>query len=236
MSFTHQFQSTWNGGGASLPASANYTDNGETNRSVTVAEGASNIEAAMAFGLADLHAIEIVPTGPVFLETNSSSAPDNTFNITSWLEWRRFSGIANPFTAAVTKFFFTDGWLGNTTAIHAAVTDNGSPVTVTTAIVQPLGGLRKISATAGGTAGDIKAISVTVNGLDEDGAAQSEVLPVFTVNTAGTVNGALYFSRVDSFTIPAHDGTGATTSLGVVAETGMGATTVEVRVLHDGTP
>jgi hypothetical protein len=61
-------------------------------------------------------------------------------------------------------------------------------------------------------------------------------LPVFTENTATTVNGSLYFSRITSFTIPAHDGTGATTALGVRAETGNGTTTVEVRVLHDSSP
>lgn len=102
--------------------------------------------------------------------------------------------------------------VASTTGVHAAVTDNGAQQVVTTAITNPPGG-RNLTATAGGTAADIKAIQVTVAGT-RNGAAISETLPAFTVDTAGTVTGAKCFDTVTSITIPAHDGTGATTAVG----------------------
>ena len=104
--------------------------------------------------------------------------------------------------------------LGGVADIHAAVTDNGSEQTITTGFTQPPTP-RTVSASSAGTAGDIKAIQVTVNGTNEFDEVIQEVLPVFTVNTATTVQGAKVFKTVTSFVIPAHDGTGATTSLGL---------------------
>lgn len=111
--------------------------------------------------------------------------------------------------------------LGTTTAVHAAVTDTGEEQTVTTGITSPPTP-RNVTATAGGTAGDIKAIQVTVNGANEEGVAISEDLPAFTVDTAGTVVGSKAFATVTSITIPAHDGTGATTAVGLGAKLGLG--------------
>lgn len=108
----------------------------------------------------------------------------------------------------------------STTAIHAAVTDTGVEVEVTTGITDP-DCPRALSATAGGTAGDIKAIQVVVAGTNILGEAISETLPVFTVDTAGTVSGALAFATVTSITIPAHDGTGATTAVGTLKILGL---------------
>lgn len=101
----------------------------------------------------------------------------------------------------------------STTGVHAAVTDTGVQQVVTTGITNPPCP-RNITATAGGTATDIKAIQVTIAGTDESGAAITEVLPAFTVDTAGTVVGNKAFKTVTSITIPAHDGTGATTAVG----------------------
>lgn len=110
--------------------------------------------------------------------------------------------------------------VGATTAVHAAVTATGSPQTVTTAITNP-DVPRNVTATAGGTAGDIKAIQVTVTGTDINGAVISEALPAFTVDTAGTVVGSKAFKTVTSIAIPAHDGTGATTAIGTGAKIGL---------------
>lgn len=111
--------------------------------------------------------------------------------------------------------------LGTTTAVHAAVTDNGSPQTITTGITNPPTP-RNVTATAGGTASDIKAIQVVVTGKNEEGATITETLPAFTVDTAGTVVGSKAFSTVTSIAIPAHDGTGATTAIGLGAKLGLG--------------
>jgi hypothetical protein len=113
--------------------------------------------------------------------------------------------------------------LGATTAVHAAVTDTGSQQVVTTGITDPVV-CRNVTATAGGTSTDIKAITVTVAGTNIWGQVISEVLPAFTVDTAGTVVGNKAFATVTSITIPAHDGTGATTAIGTGAKLGLPVT------------
>jgi len=111
--------------------------------------------------------------------------------------------------------------LGTTTAVHAAVTDTGVQQVVTTGITNP-DVPRNVTATSGGTAGDIKAIQVIVAGTNAEGVAITETLPIFTVNTATTVVGSKAFATVTSITIPAHDGTGATTAVGLGAKVGLG--------------
>lgn len=113
--------------------------------------------------------------------------------------------------------------LGTTTAVKAAVTDNGSQQVITTGITNPPTP-RNVTATSGGTAADIKAIQVIVAGTNEDGVAITETLPVFTENSATTVVGSKVFKTVTSITIPAHDGTGATTAVGLGAKLGIGST------------
>lgn len=111
--------------------------------------------------------------------------------------------------------------LGTTTAVHAAVTDTGVQQVVTTGITNPPTP-RNVTATAGGTAADVKAIQVIVAGTNAEGVAISETLPAFTVNTTGTVVGSKMFATVTSITIPAHDGTGATTAVGLGDKLGIG--------------
>lgn len=110
--------------------------------------------------------------------------------------------------------------VASTTGIHAAVTDTGAQVVVTTAITQP-SVPRNVTATAGGTAGDIKAIQVIVAGTNYADEAITETLPAFTVDTAGTVTGSKAFKTITSITIPAHDGTGATTAVGFGEKLGL---------------
>ena len=110
--------------------------------------------------------------------------------------------------------------VASTTGIHAAVTDTGSQQVVTTGITQP-SVPRNITATAGGTAGDIKAIQVIIAGTNFADAAITETLPAFTVDTAGTVTGSKAFKTVTSITIPAHDNTGATTAIGFGEKLGL---------------
>lgn len=110
--------------------------------------------------------------------------------------------------------------VASTTGVHAAVTDNGSPQTITTAITNPAV-CRNITATAGGTNTDIKAISVVVTGTNINDEVITETLPAFTVDTAGTVTGSKAFKTVTSIAIPAHDGTGATTSIGFGSKIGL---------------
>lgn len=107
-----------------------------------------------------------------------------------------------------------------TDAVHAAVTDDGTEQEITTNITNP-DVPRSITATAGGTAGDIKAIQVTIEGTNVAGETITETLPAFTVDTAGTVEGSKAFKTVTKITIPAHDGNGATTEIGTGSALGL---------------
>lgn len=106
-------------------------------------------------------------------------------------------------------------------AIHAAITCSATLVTtVTTAITNP-GVPRNITATAGGTTGDIKAVQVTITGTNFADEVITEVLPVFTVDTAGIVTGSKAFKTVTSVAIPAMDGAGATVTVGFGEKLGL---------------
>ena len=108
----------------------------------------------------------------------------------------------------------------DTDGVHAAVTDNGAAQTITTGITNPPCA-RNITATAGGTAGDIKAVQVLITGTNMLDEVITESLPVFTVDKAGTVVGNKAFKTVTSITIPAMDGTGATVSIGFGDKLGL---------------
>lgn len=108
----------------------------------------------------------------------------------------------------------------STTKVHAAVTDNGSTQTIKTGITNP-SVPRNITVTAGGTAADIKAIKVTVEGTNAFGETITEEIGPFTENEAGTVEGNKAFKTVTKITIPKHDGTGATTAIGVGNKLGL---------------
>lgn len=103
--------------------------------------------------------------------------------------------------------------VASTTGIHAAVTSTAEPSVVITEITNP-SVPRNITATAGGTAGDIKAIAVVIEGTDFNNEVITETLPAFTVDTAGSVSGSKAFKTVTKITIPAHDGLEATTAIG----------------------
>lgn len=104
--------------------------------------------------------------------------------------------------------------------VMAALTDDGAEAVVTTGLTNPPCA-RNITATAGGTAGDIKAIQVVVVGTNINDEVITETLPAFTENTAGIVTGSKAFKTVTSVTIPAHDGTGATTAIGFGDKLGL---------------
>lgn len=104
--------------------------------------------------------------------------------------------------------------------VHAAITSTGTQQVVTTGLTSPAVP-RNITATAGGTATDIKAIQVIVEGTNINDEPITETLPAFTVDTAGKVEGAKAFKTVTKVTVPAHDGTGATTSIGFGEKLGL---------------
>lgn len=110
--------------------------------------------------------------------------------------------------------------LGTAAMAHAAVTDTGAPIIVTTAITQPTTA-RNVTATAGGTGANITAVAVIVTGTNDEDAVITETLPVFTAATPGTVTGSKAFKSITSITVPAN-GAGVTTSIGYGAKLGLG--------------
>ena len=102
----------------------------------------------------------------------------------------------------------------DTNDVHAAITASSDVAVVVTTGFTPPPVPRNITATAGGTAGSIKAVQVIVEGTNYLDKAITETLPAFTVDTAGTVAGAKAFKTVTKVTIPAMDGAGATVSIG----------------------
>jgi hypothetical protein len=106
-------------------------------------------------------------------------------------------------------------------AVHAAIACSaGATTTVTTAITNP-GCPKNITATAGGTVTDIKAVAVTITGTNYADEVISEILPAFTLDTAGTVVGNKAFKTVTSISIPAMDGAAATVSIGFGIKLGL---------------
>jgi hypothetical protein len=104
--------------------------------------------------------------------------------------------------------------------ILAAVEDTGAEQEIVAGLSDPAVP-RNVTATAGGTAADIGAIQVIVEGTNYADEAISETLPAFTADTAGTVEGSKAFKTITKVTIPAHDGTGATTSIGFGDKLGL---------------
>lgn len=96
-----------------------------------------------------------------------------------------------------------------------------SPIDIITTGITSPAVPKSITATAGGTAGDIKPIQVIVAGTDFEDAVISESLPVFTENTAGTVEGIKAFKTITSISIPGADGLGATISIGYGEKLGL---------------
>ena len=109
----------------------------------------------------------------------------------------------------------------STTGVHAAGTTYGTgPVTVTTGITNPPSP-RNITATTGGTAADIKAGTLIVNGTDINDAVIQETLPTFTVDSATTVVGNLAFKTVTSYVVPDMDGDAASVAVGFGDKLGL---------------
>lgn len=103
-------------------------------------------------------------------------------------------------------------------AIHVAV--DGAAQVLIAGITNP-NIPRNITATAGGTAGSIKAVQVVIEGTDYADNVITETLPAFTVDTPGTVQGNKAFKTVTKITIPVHDATSATTSIGFGEKLGL---------------
>ena len=121
---------------------------------------------------------------------------------------------------AIVTYSATEAVVGDTDALLNDGACSGTAATTLT----PTGTLpcaRNIVITAGGTAGDIKAVQAVVHGTNVAGETISETMPAFTVNTAGAVTGSKAFETVTSVVVPAMDGAGVTLDIGFGALLGL---------------
>lgn len=109
---SHGFRSTTN---ASLSGSYIQVGSAEQSVNTTFAAAGSGVASAATFALpgtssGDLVAIEILSNQPCTIQTNSTSSPGNTITLAANipLMWDSLSGLACPFTVAVTEFFVTN--------------------------------------------------------------------------------------------------------------------------------
>lgn len=118
------------GEGAGIITSVAFDETGDMVVSLTPSiPGATNdVEVAVVFTMAQLICISINSDKDVTLETNSSSAADNTYAIKAGktFYWGKNTGIANPFTANVTKFFFSNAGAGAAT-VRIRILRDGTP-------------------------------------------------------------------------------------------------------------
>lgn len=108
----------------------------------------------------------------------------------------------------------------DTDGVLAATATSTAVTTVTTGFANPAVP-RNITATAGGTATDIKAVQVKITGTNYADEVITEDLPAFTVDTAGSVTGNKAFKTVTKVEIPAMDGAGATVAIGFGDKLGL---------------
>ncbi len=113
--------------------------------------------------------------------------------------------------------------VGSSTAIHAAVSDTGSSITITTGITNTALAAcpRTVVATPGGTTGNVTAVSCIVVGTDCNGNALTETLPAFTAGAATAVTSINAFASVTSIIQPAI-GTSVTVAYGTGPKLGLG--------------
>lgn len=211
---------------------AAFTDNSKFHRFYAAAAIWSSgttkkITATVAGTAADVKAIQVILTGTdgngdPLTESMPAFTVNTLGSVTSVGLFKTLTSIEIPAhdgTGAITSI----GVLGAGTAdVLAAFTDVGVNAVFKTATIHQPDVPRNITATAAGTAGDVKAISPIVRGLNENGGAISETLPAFTVNTTGDVVGVKSFASISTIDLPVHDGNGATTSFGTGAKLGLG--------------
>lgn len=190
-------------------------------------DGSASVKvvATAAGTAADIKAVGVIVIGTNAAdEAVTETLPVFTVNtpgsVTSVASFKTITSVEFPAhdgTGATTKLAIENG-----DDIIPAFTDVGVNAIHKTATITNPAAPRNITATAGGTAADVKAIQPIVRGTNEAGVAISETLPAFTVNTTGDVVGNKSFATITQIDLPAHDGTGATTSFGTGAKLGFG--------------
>lgn len=110
MPMTHDLTFKWNNDQALPPVKVSNTSDGEVNLDVTIPPSSTDLEIDVNFEFANMKSLYLLAkSGAMTLETNSSSSPVQTIALAADkpLVWYTGSGITNPITANVTKFYIT---------------------------------------------------------------------------------------------------------------------------------
>lgn len=110
MAFTHTTRTQWTSpnGGVDISASVSETGDAEQNRSLAIAASTPDQEFDLDFAYADLQSIYMLASVDMTVETNAAdhSGGDEIALVANVpYSWTVSSGVANPFTADVTKIF-----------------------------------------------------------------------------------------------------------------------------------
>lgn len=111
MSFNHKISIAYQDGASAVTSElVSVVDEAEVAYEDTVVAGASDVEADISFPFAGVKACCLVSDKDVTVKTNSSSTPGDTITLTANkpLIWYDGARGVNPFTADVTKLFFSN--------------------------------------------------------------------------------------------------------------------------------
>jgi hypothetical protein len=131
LAFEHKITTSLIGGGSTEPLSGDVTITGNNKVSFdeTLTSLQSNLELAAAFDKDAVLSIYILSEKDCLIETNSSSAPDDTIELVGGEPFRYNShdpDTWNPFGADVTKLFATNEFAG-TNRLRIEILLDGTP-------------------------------------------------------------------------------------------------------------
>lgn len=212
-------------GVASVHAAVTDTGTGQTiSTSILPINIPGRLTATSGGTAADIKAIQVTVTGTDFNDTEITEVlpvftENNATTVTGVKVFKSVTSFVIPphdgVLATTSLGVGGSPAVADTDGIMSARTDTGTGVTISagTSINFP-DVPRNMTATAGGTVGDVANESVTFTGKDIDGNSISETLTAFTIDTAGTQASVKCFAELDTVELPKMDGTGATISIG----------------------
>lgn len=114
--------------GSSISKTTAYSADSQIQVDLAVANGGTNIEHVVAFDKDSLQAIYLVSDQNVTLKTNSSGSPADTISLLANVPfiWADDGYIAVPFSADVTKFYWTNA-SGTTANIQGKILWDATP-------------------------------------------------------------------------------------------------------------
>lgn len=109
MSLTHTLTIAYTNGAETLRNSVERTSGAEANISETIAASQTDKLVAFTLDVSQAKSVFVQADAACTVETNSSSAPDNTLSLVADepIIWYSGSSLTNPFTVDVTKLYVT---------------------------------------------------------------------------------------------------------------------------------